>query len=279
MSVTEKHATAAHGGHEHDHVHGHELAHHFVNVEQQHDAGNLGMWMFLTTEVLFFGGLFAAYTIYRYKFERVFEQASNILDPMLGAINTIVLIFSSVTMAFAVRSAQQGKSKAIVAWLAATILFGCMFLGIKVFMEWKHDAHLHVFPTADFNWTYAREMHSGGEHGHGHDSHGPEMKGILFNAPVVPQKYIDADARNPEAKQARLFFFLYFTMTSLHAAHMVIGFGVMAVIMVYAWYGYYTPNYYVPVESVGLYWHFVDLVWIFLFPLLYLLGAHLGAGH
>lgn len=277
MSVTEKSPNAAHSGH--DHGNSHELAHHFVSVEQQHDAGNLGMWMFLTTEVLFFGGLFAAYTIYRYKFERVFEQASNILDPMLGAINTIVLIFSSVTMAFAVRSAQQGKSKAIVAWLAATILFGCMFLGIKVFMEWKHDAHLHVFPTADFNWTYAREMHSGGEHGRGHDSHGPEMKGILFNAPVVPQKYIDADDRNPEAKQARLFFFLYFTMTSLHAAHMVIGFGVMAVIMVYAWYGYYTPNYYVPVESVGLYWHFVDLVWIFLFPLLYLLGAHLGAGH
>ena len=276
MQVTEKkHAQEAHD----DHGHGHELAHHFVSVEQQHDAGNLGMWMFLTTEVLFFGGLFAAYTIYRYKFEKVFEQASNILDPMLGAINTIVLIFSSVTMAFAVRSAQQGKSKAIVAWLGATIVFGGLFLGIKYF-EWKHDAQLHVFPTSDFNWTWAREKHSEGEHGgHGHDSHGPELKGYIFNSPVVPANYVESDARNPEAKQAKLFFFLYFSMTSLHALHMVIGFGVMAVIMAYAWNGYYTANYYVPVESIGLYWHFVGLVWIFLFPLLYLLGAHLGAGH
>jgi cytochrome c oxidase subunit 3 len=233
------------------------------------------MWMFLTTEVLFFGGLFAAYTIYRYKFEKVFEQASNILDPLLGGINTIVLIFSSVTMAFAVRSAQQGKSKAIVAWLAATIVFGSMFLGIKYF-EWKHDATLHVFPTADFNWTWAREKHAEHEH---HESHEPEMRGLVFNSPKVPQSYIDKDSKNPEAKQARLFFFLYFMMTSLHAAHMVIGFGIMAVIMIYAWNGFYTANYYVPVESVGLYWHFVDLVWIFLYPLLYLLGAHLSAGH
>ncbi len=274
MSLTEKYAPTK-GHDDASHGHDHDLAHHFDNVEQQHDAGNLGMWMFLTTEVLFFGGLFAAYTIYRYKFEKVFEQASNILDPLLGGINTIVLIFSSVTMAFAVRSAQQGKSKAIVAWLAATIVFGSMFLGIKYF-EWKHDATLHVFPTADFNWTWAREKHA--EHDH-HESHEPEMRGLVFNSPKVPQSYIEKDSKNPEAKQARLFFFLYFMMTSLHAAHMVIGFGIMAVIMIYAWNGFYTANYYVPVESVGLYWHFVDLVWIFLYPLLYLLGAHLSAGH
>ena len=180
MSLTEKHAPTK-GHDDASHGHDHDLAHHFDNVEQQHDAGNLGMWMFLTTEVLFFGGLFAAYTIYRYKFEKVFEQASNILDPLLGGVNTIVLIFSSVTMAFAVRSAQQGKSKAIVAWLAATIVFGSMFLGIKYF-EWKHDATLHVFPTADFNWTWAREKHA--EHDH-HESHEPEMRGLVFNSPNV----------------------------------------------------------------------------------------------
>ena len=250
------------GGHDVGHGHASDLAHHFENHYQQHEAGNLGMWMFLSTEVLFFGGMFGAYTVYRYKFEKVFEQASNILDPLLGGINTIILLFSSVTMALAVRSAQQGKGQALVGWMAATIIFGLAFLGVKAF-EWKHDFAIHVFPTKDFCWSYAREMHKTHQH--------PEYK------PNAPAKFYEEDAKNPESKQGKLFFFLYFTMTGLHGLHMIIGFGIMAVIMVYAWNGYYTKNYFVPVESVGLYWHFVDLVWIFLYPLLYLLGAHLAS--
>ena len=160
---TEAKAPAATAGHDQGHHGAPDLAHHFVNHAQQHDAGNLGMWMFLSTEVLFFGGLFGAYTVYRHKFEKVFEQASNILDPFLGGINTIILLFSSVTMALAVRSAQQGRSKGIIAWMAATIVFGVMFLGVKAF-EWRHDAAIHVFPTSDFCWSYAREMHVTHEH-------------------------------------------------------------------------------------------------------------------
>ncbi len=261
---TEAKAPAATAGHDQGHHGAPDLAHHFVNHAQQHDAGNLGMWMFLSTEVLFFGGLFGAYTVYRHKFEKVFEQASNILDPFLGGINTIILLFSSVTMALAVRSAQQGRSKGIIAWMAATIVFGVMFLGVKAF-EWRHDAAIHVFPTSDFCWSYAREMHVTHEH--------PEYKAR------APQAYYAKDQANPESRQGKMFFFLYFSMTSLHALHMLVGFGVMLVVMFYAYKGYYTTSYFVPVESIGLYWHFVDLVWIFLYPLLYLLGAHLQGSH
>lgn len=264
------HSDKSHGLDDHNHGHSPDLAHHFENHYQQHEAGNLGMWMFLSTEILFFGGMFGAYTVYRYKFEKVFEQASNLLDPFLGGINTIILLFSSVTMALAVRSAQVGNRKGIVAWMAATIVFGVAFLGVKAF-EWKHDAAIHVFPTKDFCWSFARAEHQKGVEAHKNGQHAEHTE----YKPYAPAKYYEMDKQNPEANQGKLFFFLYFTMTGLHGLHMVIGFGIMAVIMVYAWKGYYTTKYFVPVESIGLYWHFVDLVWIFLYPLLYLLGAHL----
>lgn len=220
---------AAHGGHPAA------LLHHFDNPEQQKDASTLGMWLFLVTEVMFFGGMFTAYVVYRTLYPEGFQQASNTLDVTLGAINTTVLICSSLTMAMAVHAAQTGKRRLIVIMLALTILLGGAFLGIKA-VEY-HDKFVHH-----------------------------HVPGAHFQFPA------------PHAQQAQLFFSIYFGMTGLHALHMVIGIGLLLVLLVRGAKGWYTPHYYTPVEMTGLYWHFVDIVWIFLFPLLYLLGAHFASG-
>ena len=272
----------------HDHSshdnHGHHpsLAHHFVSLEQQHEANILGMWMFLVTEVLFFGGLFTAYTVYRLKFNTMFQEASNQLDITLGCLNTVVLILSSLTMAMAVRSAQIGKTKQILNYLGATAILGFMFLGVKYF-EWKHDFDIHLVPKSDFCWDYAKERRKEADH---HEKDQPFVSKLIGkfvghheeHAPPSAAE-IAKDHKNPESQQARIFFVLYFAMTGIHALHMVIGFGLIAAVAYWASRGTYGPEYYTPVEVLGLYWHFVDIVWIFLFPLLYLLGAHLGAGH
>ena len=263
-----------HGQHHHK-----DLAHHFDTLEQQHDANTLGMWAFLLTEVLFFGGLFAAYTIYRYKYSAMFEEASNHLDITLGATNTVILILSSLTMALAVRCSQTGNSLWTGRWLLITIAFGLMFLGVK-YVEWKHDYHIHLMPGKDWSgkdwwhWQYAKkakdmekEAHSKGSAEHSL----PNRKDVLAdNDPSLGVRGIQ------ESQQARLFFLLYFCMTSLHALHMLVGFVLIGIIAYFAYQGAYSPDYYSPVENIGLYWHFVDIVWIFLFPLLYLLGAHMG---
>jgi cytochrome c oxidase subunit 3 len=208
------------------------LAHHFDSMEQQHEANVLGMWMFLATEILFFGGLFTAYTIYRTRFPEAFTAGSKALDTLLGAFNTAVLLGSSLTMALAVNAAQTGK-KTLVAFLGATIFLGIVFLGIKA-VEWHHDYEVGMVP------------------------------GLSWNPDIWPKS-------GPPAKEIELFFLLYFCMTGLHALHMLVGFGVLIVILAYARRGAYGPAYYTPVEVTGLYWHFVDIVWIFLFPLLYLI--------
>ena len=210
-------------------------AHHFESHEQQREASSFGMWLFLVTEVMFFGGLFLAYIIYRSRFPEAFMAASHELDTWMGAINTAVLIASSLTMALAVRSAQLARRKAIVGFLILTILFGSVFLVVKYF-EYSSKFEHHLVP-------------------------GP---GFEFHAPGI-----DPD-------QAEMFFNLYFGMTGLHALHMVIGVGLLAWLCFPAWRGRYNGDYHNPVEGVGLYWHFVDIVWIFLFPLLYLLGFHVG---
>lgn len=211
------------------------LLHHFDSAEQQKDASTLGMWLFLVTEIMFFGGMFTAYVAYRSFYPQAFQDASNTLDVTLGAINTAVLICSSLTMALAVHAAQTGKRTLIVIMLALTILLGATFLGIKA-VEY-HDKFVH--------------HHVPGPHFH---------------------------FEGPHAREAQLFFSVYFGMTGLHAFHMVIGIGILLVLLVRGARGWYTPHYYTPVEMTGLYWHFVDIVWIFLFPLLYLLGAHFGKG-
>lgn len=208
-----------------------ELAHHFDDLEQQYEAASLGMWVFLLTEIMFFGGLFAGYTVYRTAYPGAFAEGSHHLDLVLGSMNTAVLIGSSLTMALAVRAAQIGQRKALVTFLLCTLLLGLVFLSIKG-VEYRHKFIEHLFPGSSF------------------------------------------DYQGPNAGQVQIFFSFYIGMTGMHALHMIIGIGLMAVLALRAWQGRFSPTYYAPVEIVGLYWHFVDIVWIFLFPLLYLLGRH-----
>jgi cytochrome c oxidase subunit 3 len=207
------------------------LAHHFDNLEQQREAGSLGMWVFLVTEVMFFGGFFVAYIVYRLFNYQAFAEASSHLNWKLGALNTAVLISSSLTMALAVYCAQVGKRKSLLTFMSLTILLGLVFLVVK-FFEYGDKFRDNLVPGHSFVWE--------------------------GNYP----------------RQAELFYSIYFGMTGLHALHMVIGIGVMLVLLYNSYRSRYTPEYHAPVELTGLYWHFVDIVWIFLFPLLYLIGAH-----
>ena len=231
-------APAGHGAHGTEHDKNPNLQHHFFSMDQQLEASVLGMWVFLVTEVMFFGGLFMAYIVYRTMYPSAWIAGSHELNVPLGATNTAVLIFSSLTMAMAVRSAQVGKRMGQVVWLILTMILGSTFLVIKYF-EYAAKFEHHLVPGPHF---------------------------------LAPAGY------EALANPLQLFFALYFIMTGIHAAHMVIGLGLMAVILVMAWRGKFGPTYYTPVEVGGLYWHFVDIVWIFLFPLLYLLGFHGGPG-
>jgi cytochrome c oxidase subunit 3 len=207
------------------------LAHQFASLEDQRAATSLGMWVFLVTEIMFFGGLFTAYTVYRRLYREAFTAASHHLDIHLGGLNTAVLIVSSFTMAMAVRAAQLGRRRMLVTFLTFTILFGLTFLGIKG-VEYQHKFEEHLFPGGGFRF-----------------------EGV-------------------DLQQARLFFSLYFAMTAMHALHMVIGIGILGWLIVLAWRGRISADQHDVVECTGLYWHFVDIVWIFLFPLLYLIGRH-----
>jgi cytochrome c oxidase subunit 3 len=221
--------------HAHEHHHA-DLQHHFDTLEQQHEAATLGMWLFLITEVLFFGGLFLAYMLYRVWYPDAWAEGSLELDITLGTINTAVLIGSSLTMAFAVRSAQTGMQKATVNWVLATMVLGLTFLVIKYFEYAEKVEHAHV----------------------------PGWLGGEFD-PALP-------------RPVELYFSLYFVMTGLHATHMLIGFVILSVIAWMAYKGRFTREWNTPVEISGLYWHFVDIVWIFLFPLLYLVDRAHGGG-
>ena len=194
------------------------------------------MWVFLVTEIMFFGGLFMAYLLYRYLSPEGFQEASHELNRFWGTTNTAVLICSSLTMALAVRAAQTNAGrKTQVAFLMITILFGVVFLGIKA-IEYTDKFRDHIVPGAHFQW-----------------------EGLY-------------------PKPAEQFYSLYFAMTGLHALHMIIGIGIMAVIAFLASRKTFDSDYYTPVEVAGLYWHFVDIVWIYLFPLLYLIGRHYTPG-
>jgi cytochrome c oxidase subunit III len=212
------------------------LQHHFDSMEQQAEASTLGMWVFLVTEIMFFGGLFMAYLVYRWQSPLGFQEASHHLNIYWGAANTAILIVSSLTMAFAVRAAQTSQpARTQVFWLGSTMLFGAAFLGIKA-IEYTDKFKDHIVPGPHFVW-----------------------EGLY-------------------PKPAEQFYSLYFAMTGLHALHMVIGLGIMTVILIMAKRNTFDSEYYTPVEVAGLYWHFVDIVWIFLFPLLYLIGRHFTPG-
>lgn len=220
------------------------LQHHFADMEQQRDASTLGMWLFLGTEIMFFGGMFCAYLVYRYWYFNEFALGSRSLDIWLGTINTVVLICSSLTVALGVRAAQLGKRKSLVVLLLLTLVFGFAFLGIKG-IEWYDKYKEHHIPGASFDAT------------------------DLTTQPGFPRIPIDQH-------HEQTYFSLYFAMTGLHALHMIIGIGIFLVVTFYAWKGRYTPEYHTPVEIAGLYWHFVDIVWIYLFPLLYLIDRKKG---
>ncbi|MBZ5581984.1 MAG: cytochrome c oxidase subunit 3 family protein [Acidobacteriia bacterium] len=190
------------------------------------------MWVFLITEIMFFGGMFLAYTAYRSWYPNVFGAASRTLNATIGAINTAVLLCSSYTMVLAVRAGQLGRRKTIMLFLVLTIILGFVFLGIKGYEWWEKFEEHHV-PGASFHLE------------------GTPLQG-----------------------QAQLFFSLYFAMTGLHALHMVVGVGIMSYLLYQTYVGKYTAEYYTPIDVGGLYWHFVDIIWIYLFPLLYLIDRH-----
>jgi cytochrome c oxidase subunit 3 len=222
VAHTDANGTAPHGHHP-------ALQHHFHNMAQQLEASVLGMWVFLVTEVMFFGGLFMAYLLYRTLYPEAWLAGSHELNEVLGGANTVVLIVSSLTMALAVRAAQVGDRIAQIVNLILTLIFGTTFLVVKYF-------------------EYAAK----------------------FEHHLVPGKHFDP-TRDP-AQQ--LYFSLYFMMTGIHALHMVVGIVLLLIMLKMAWKGRFNAEYYAPVEVTGLYWHFVDIVWIFLFPLLYLIGKH-----
>jgi cytochrome c oxidase subunit III len=203
------------------------LAHQFDDIEQQHESASLGMWIFLATEVMFFGGMFLGYSVYRAAYAAAYGEASRHLDIVLGGINTGVLLSSSLTMALAVHAAQLGGRRTVALFLIATIALGSVFLGIKGF-EYYHKYEEHLIPGPNFQFE------------------------------------------GPNARHAQIFFSFYFVMTGMHALHMIIGVGFMLVMIILTLRGKFSAEYYFPVEMTGLYWHFVDIVWVFLFPLLYL---------
>jgi cytochrome c oxidase subunit III len=205
----------------------------FEDIEQQRDAGSLGMWIFLATEILFFGGLFATYIAYRSLYFPGFVSGSHLLERHLGAIMTFVLLGSSFTMALAVHSIRVGRQQLVVLFLILTIVLGLAFLGIK-FTEYSEKWHEHLVPGFNFHPT------------------AEELQG----AP---------------AQNVQLFLCFYFFMTGLHALHMIVGIGLLSVMAALVWLKKITVEHYNRIEISGLYWHFVDIIWIFLFPLLYLI--------
>ena len=204
------------------------LAHHFESLEKQTHAARLGMWLFLATELLLFGGLFTAYSYYRFVFPAAWAEGSHHMNLTLGTVNTFILLGSSFAVAMSIHFARVNKPKLTVLMLAITCLCAFAFMGIKAYEYWEH-----------------------------------------FHHGLLPGKYLTShEVKEPGVS---MFFVLYFMMTGLHAAHVIIGLTVLVVMMVKAWNGAFSEHYYTPLDMGGLYWHLVDIIWIFLYPLLYLI--------
>ncbi len=207
------------------------VAEQFDDPEQQRSASTLGMWVFLATEVLFFGGMFAGYLVYRVLYGEAFAEASHQMNLVLGTVNTAVLLSSSLTMALAVNAAGRGIRGRTVLFLLLTMALGLTFLGIKG-VEYAQKYQEHLVPGLNFAFEGSNANH------------------------------------------VQMFFVLYFLLTGFHALHLTIGVGVLTVMTAKAYRGRFSPAYYSPVEIAGLYWHFVDIIWIFLYPLLYLIRVY-----
>ncbi len=307
------------------------LSHQFEDLDQQNEAYVVGMWTFLVTEIMFFGALFLAYSVYRVLYTATYLDAHQFLSIPYGTLNTFVLLTSSLAMALAVHAAQIGRRKSVMNWLALTMILSFVFLGVKA-IEYKSKFDELLFPGPTFNFEYAKEENAkhGGGHGGDHGGrtepgqsaggHGgaaargassmmqtaplqvrtgetggegerinPRTVGISYAQPETgfigyPQAVTSASGvalgtttpeqatKNIESNRAQLFFSLYFAMTGLHAVHIIIGILMMATL----WTLYHRRSPivvdYMPTEMIGLYWHFVDIVWIFLFPLMYLIS-------
>ncbi|CAN5429031.1 cytochrome c oxidase subunit 3 [soil metagenome] len=300
--------------HEHDY-HPPGLQHQFEDMKQQEESVSLGMWMFLVQEIMFFGGMFTVYLVFRSKYPMAFAAGSNHLDVTMGFVNTLVLIVSSLTMALGVYFAQKGNRNMQVIMIVLTMIFGATFLGVKAveytdkynnglipFSNWnkktpkeehktehssvvlpfetkteaaetesKTEEHHYVNPTGEFQWHDGVKLVTQAQQGN-YLTRAEKIGYFDANGEINPDKFRD---------KIRIFFWIYFVMTGLHALHMIIGLGVMTWLLWKAWKGTFSADYYSPVEISGLYWHFVDIVWIFLFPLLYILGRHFlhGGGH
>lgn len=314
-------ATHSDTHHEEFHYHAPGLQHQFEDMKQQEESVSIGMWVFLAQEIMFFGGLFTAYLVFRSRFPLAFAEASNHLDAFWGGLNTLVLIVSSLTMALTVFYAQRGNRNMQVIMIVLTMLFGATFLGVKVIeytdkynsglvpvtgwnkkikeADTQHAAEtqpknsaiviplietraeaaaasephvVHPNPKGEFQWNYGKQVF---DYAIEKEKSGKpylteaERVGYFSNGVFDPDKYRD---------KIRMFYYIYFVMTGLHALHMIVGLGIMAWLLWAAFRGTFSADYYAPVEMSGLYWHFVDIVWIFLFPLLYLLGRHFLAG-
>lgn len=324
-AATNPAAVAADNGHHHDPY----LAHHFDTPEQQYQSGKLGMWVFLATEILMFGGLFCAYSVYRHNHPEVFEFAHEALDKKLGAINTVVLISSSLTMAWGVRAAQLNQKKTLIWCLLLTILGGAGFMCIKTIeykTKWEHNlfpGRMNVYnaaytgdekPPIDLEaLSHHGAAHEGGEHdaAEGAKHEGAAAAARAGAKPAAGSAYsarmavVDPNAGTPDEakikpnfattpglanaanaghehllftdlnrldqKRVNAFFSVYFLMTGLHGIHVLVGMGLITWILIRASRNEFNSRYFAPVDLVGLYWHLVDLIWIFLFPLLYLI--------
>jgi cytochrome c oxidase subunit 3 len=209
--------------------------HHFDDLEHQQQTTLFGMWAFLATEVLIFGGMFTAYTVYRMQYTAAFEAASRHLNLWIGGINTLVLLTSSLTMVLAVHAARHGQRRATTTQLLLTAALGTVFLALKA-VEYFLDYRDNLVPLYAFNPT--------------------EWSGL-----------------NVRPQQVELFLIFYYCLTGLHAVHLIIGIAVVLVLAAYARRDYFTAQFHSPVEAWGLYWHFIDVVWVFLLPLLYLIGS------
>lgn len=297
-----------------DHYHPPGLQHQFDDMGQQMDSVTIGMWTFLAQEIMFFGGLFTAYLVFRSRFPMAFAAGSNHLDAFWGWLNTLVLIVSSLTMALAVFYAQKGNRNLQVVMIILTMIFGTVFLGVKA-IEYTDKYNHGLVPVDGWNKVVPE-----GEHG-AESAEAASLK-LPFETTVTAAESADGGEKlhpNPRGEfqitdddielvtlaqregfltesekigyfsngeidpdkvkgKVQIFFWIYFVMTGLHALHMVIGLGIMLWLLVMAWRNTFSAEYYSPVEISGLYWHFVDIVWIFLFPLLYLLGRHFLAG-
>jgi cytochrome c oxidase subunit 3 len=240
--------------HPHHEEHPSYQRHHFESVDQQFDATNFAMWLFLVTEVMFFGGLFASYLIMRNWYYRPFVEGSHQLSIFWGTANTAVLIVSSFTMAMAVWSAEVRRKGTLLLCLSLTLLLGFVFLGIKG-IEWHEKWEKHHVPGI----------------------HQYSIAAFLDPAsdPEVHKQYPDDQPLPYDlAQKTEQYFFLYFAMTGMHALHMAIGCGILIFMIVRAKAGAYTAGHVTFVENFGLYWHFVDIIWIYLFALLYLISRH-----